>query len=174
MSAAPAQQPGHRRAHHQRHCPGGRDADGGHLGIADEDGLDVTFSYQWLADDTATQGATGSTYTLADADEGKAIKVQVSFTDDAGHDETLTSEATEAVAAAPQPNRSGRRSRTDHQRERPRVGETLTAGTPPAFRFEVGWTQRTPDSYQWTFGVDREIRTPTISGRDGVQHLHPG
>ncbi len=69
-------------------------------GIADADGLDnVTFSYQWLADNAAIAGATGSTYTLADADEGKAIKVQVSFTDDAGNDETLTSAATDAVSA---------------------------------------------------------------------------
>ena len=72
-------------------------------GIADEDGLEnVSFSHQWLADDTAIQDATNSTYTLADADEGKAVKVQVSFTDDAGNDETLTSVATDAVAA-PEP-----------------------------------------------------------------------
>ena len=74
-------------------------------GIADTDGLDnVSFSYQWLADDADIAGATGSTYTPVDGDEGKAIKVQVSFTDDAGNDETLTSPATDAVAAAPQPN----------------------------------------------------------------------
>ena len=61
-------------------------------GIADEDGLEnVSFSYEWLADDTAIQGATNSTYTLADADEGKTIKVRVSFTDDAGNEETLIS-----------------------------------------------------------------------------------
>ena len=67
-------------------------------GIADENGLEnVTFSYQWLAGDSDISGATGSTYTLADADEGKAIKVKVSFTDDVGNGETLTSEATEAV-----------------------------------------------------------------------------
>ena len=72
-------------------------------GIADENGLEnLTFTYQWLADDDAIAGATDSTYTLADADEGKAIKVQVSFTDDAGNDETLTSAATDAVAA-PEP-----------------------------------------------------------------------
>ena len=70
-------------------------------GISDADGLDnATFTYQWLADDTAIQGATGSTYALATADEGKAVKVQVSFTDDEGNEETLTSAATEAVAAA--------------------------------------------------------------------------
>ncbi len=71
-------------------------------GIADADGLtSVTYSYQWLADDAEIAGATSLTYTLADTDEGKAIKVQVSFTDDAGNDETLTSAATPVVAAVP-------------------------------------------------------------------------
>ena len=71
-------------------------------GIADDDGLDnVSYSYQWLADDADIAGATAATYTLTDADEGAAIKVQVSFTDDAGHEETLTSAATEAVDARP-------------------------------------------------------------------------
>ena len=73
-------------------------------GISDDDGLDnATFSYQWLADDADISGATSSTYTLADTDLGKAVKVRVSFTDDAGYDETLTSAATAAVAAAPPP-----------------------------------------------------------------------
>ena len=71
-------------------------------GISDEDGLDdASFTYQWLADDTDISGATGSAYTLADADRGKAISVRVSFTDDAGNDETLTSAATSAVSARP-------------------------------------------------------------------------
>ena len=37
------------------------------------------------------------------ADEGKRLKVRVTFTDDAGHEERLTSAATDAVAAAPEP-----------------------------------------------------------------------
>ena len=70
-------------------------------GIADADGLEsATFTYQWLADDSEIAGATNSTYTLADTDEGIAIKVEVTFTDDAGNGETLTSAATDAVAAA--------------------------------------------------------------------------
>ena len=70
--------------------------------IADDDGLNnVLYEYQWLADDSEIAGATSLTYTLADTDEGKAIKVQVSFTDDAGNEETLTSAATDAVAAEP-------------------------------------------------------------------------
>ena len=73
-------------------------------GISDADRLtSVTHSYQWLADDTAIQGATNTTYTLVEADEGKAIKVRVSFTDDGGNDETLTSAATEAVAGNEEP-----------------------------------------------------------------------
>ena len=71
-------------------------------GISDAQGLDnATFSYHWLTDDVDISGATGSSYTLVQADEGKAVKVRVSFTDDAGNDETLTSAASAAVAPQP-------------------------------------------------------------------------
>ena len=71
-------------------------------GIADEDGLDnAVFTYQWLADGADISSATDSSYTLGHADEGKAISIAVSFTDDAGNDETLTSAATDAVDGAP-------------------------------------------------------------------------
>ena len=70
-------------------------------GIGDADGLDnATFSYQWIAGTTDISGATGSTYTLVDDDAGLTIKVKVSFFDDKNNQETLTSEATAAVAAA--------------------------------------------------------------------------
>ena len=73
-------------------------------GIADTDGLtNVTYSYQWLGDDTGIAGATSSTYTLAETDEGKTIKVRVSFTDDRGNSETGTSGTTDPVAAADPP-----------------------------------------------------------------------
>ena len=75
-------------------------------GIADADGLDnAAFSHQWLADGIDISGATGSTYTLTDSDEGKAIRVRVSFTDDGGNEEELTSEATAAVTAPEPPAR---------------------------------------------------------------------
>ena len=55
------------------------------------------YSYQWIRVDEAKEtditGATLKTYTLAAADEGKTIKVQVSFTDDEDNPETLTSDA---------------------------------------------------------------------------------
>ena len=69
--------------------------------ITDADGLQsVEFTYQWLADDSEIDGATGSTYTLASDDQGKAIKVKVDFTDDAGNEESLTSAPTAAVTEA--------------------------------------------------------------------------
>ncbi len=73
-------------------------------GIADSDGLTgVSYAYQWLADDVDIGNATATSYTPVEADEGKTIKVRVSFTDDAGNPEVLTSAATAAVAAAPEP-----------------------------------------------------------------------
>ena len=75
------------------------------FGVLDLNGLsNATFSYQWVSSDgtTATdiQGATGSSYALAAADAGKTVTVRVSFTDDEGHTETLTSAATAAVEPA--------------------------------------------------------------------------
>ena len=68
-------------------------------GVIDADGLgNVQYEYQWLADDADISGATNATYTLVAADEGKVIKVRVSFTDDAYNEETLTSAATDVVA----------------------------------------------------------------------------
>ena len=62
------------------------------------------FSYQWIVVDGGTEtdidGATSSTYTLTSADAGKQIKVRVSFADDAGENQQVTSAATPAVAAA--------------------------------------------------------------------------
>ena len=71
-------------------------------GIADADGLvNASFTYQWLADDTEISGATGSSYVVATADAGKVIKVTVTFTDDAGNEESVSSAATAAVARPP-------------------------------------------------------------------------
>ena len=65
-------------------------------GIADEDGLtNATFACQWTSSDgtsdTDIQGATAATYVVAAHDLGNTLKVRVSFSDDAGNDESLTS-----------------------------------------------------------------------------------
>ena len=73
-------------------------------GIADPAGLDnAVFSYQWIAIDGGAEldiaGATGATYTLLSIDAGLQFMVRVSFTDDSGNEETLTSAPTAVVAA---------------------------------------------------------------------------
>ena len=94
-------------------------------GVADADRLsNVQYEYQWLANDSDISGATNATYTLADDDEGKAIKVRVNFTDDAGYNETLTSAGTAAVSAANTPATGAPTISGTAQ-----VGETLTANT---------------------------------------------
>ena len=63
-------------------------------GIEDEDGLTgAVFAYQWVRSGADIEGAASSTYTVTGDDEGKAIQVRVTFTDDAGNAESLTSYA---------------------------------------------------------------------------------
>ena len=70
--------------------------------IADADGLeDVSYAYQWLADNAAITGATAATYTLTSGEQGKTVNVAVTFTDDAGNAESLTSAATATIAPLP-------------------------------------------------------------------------
>ena len=71
--------------------------------ISDADGMtNSRFSYQWISNDGTTdtdiEGATSSSYTIVAADAGKTIKVRVSFTDDAGNPEALTSAPTGVVS----------------------------------------------------------------------------
>ena len=120
-------------------------------GIADEDGLEnvtknylwaaigssgkigAKYAYQWLVDGADSgsgqnhAGYNNTTYTLTEDDVGKAMSVRVTFVDDAGYQETLTSAATDAVAAAPQPNSPARGAPTIGGTAQ--VGDTLTADT---------------------------------------------
>ena len=69
-------------------------------GISDQDGLEeATIRYQWIAGGNDIAGSNGSSYTIAAEDEGLSIKVQVSFTDDAGNPEVLESLHTAVVVA---------------------------------------------------------------------------
>lgn len=58
------------------------------------------FSYQWRSDGVAIEGATSNQYTLTSNEVGKTMSVVVSFTDDFGNIETLTSNETETITAA--------------------------------------------------------------------------
>ena len=70
--------------------------------ITDADGLiNVSYRYQWIrvdgSDETDIAGATGSTYPLVTEDAGTTLKVEVTFTDDAGHAQTLVSAPTQVI-----------------------------------------------------------------------------
>ena len=62
---------------------------------ADADGLtSATYTYQWYVQDsmgdlTAIAGATGASYTLTDAEEGKRVAASIFFKDDRGNPEQL-------------------------------------------------------------------------------------
>ena len=131
-------------------------------GIADSDGLiNATFTYQWLADDTDITDATGSTYTLAAADEGKTVKIRLSFTDDRGHQETLTSTATAAVTAAPSPlTVSVESAPTSHNGSE-------------AFRIRVAFSETPESGFSYTTMRDHAF---TVTGGDvtGARRLVSG
>ena len=128
-------------------------------GITDTDGLtNVTYSYQWLGDDTDIAGATSSTYTLAETDEGQTIKVRVIVTDDAANETTLTSEATDAVEAAAQPDSPATGQPTISGTAQ--VGEMLTAGTSGIA--DADGLDNATYSYQW-LGDDTDIAGATSS-----------
>jgi hypothetical protein len=70
--------------------------------LLDADGIPTTgdgaIKYQWKADGDNITGATSSTYTLTQAEVGKAITVTASYTDSLGTAESVTSAASAAVA----------------------------------------------------------------------------
>ena len=75
-------------------------------GIADANGLTTpNYTYQWIrvdgTDEADIASANSSTYPLGAADLGTTLKVRVTFADDLGHTETLTSAATATVTATP-------------------------------------------------------------------------
>ncbi len=131
-------------------------------GIADEDGMEnPAFTFQWVRQDLATfidediEGATGPTYLVTAQDQGKALKVRVSFTDDAGNEESLTSYA---VIAAPPITLRSAQGVNEQQANRPaagapqitgiaRVGETLIAD--PSGIADQDGMNKAEFSYQW-------------------------
>ncbi|SDA59307.1 Ca2+-binding protein, RTX toxin-related [Pseudomonas sp. NFPP33] len=73
--------------------------------IADADGMvGVTFAYQWQVGSgdsfSNIAGATAQSFTLTAAQAGQQVRVQVSYTDNRGTFESLTSAATAVVASA--------------------------------------------------------------------------
>ena len=142
--------------------------------IADVDGLpdpfltDTNTSFQWVrvtsGTDADISGARDSTYTLVADDEGKKIKVKVSFLDtEATTNQTegpLTSAATATVSASTNTRATGAPTITGTAQ----VGQTLTAGI-TAIMDDDGLTN-VSYTYQWirtAAGVDTNISSATAS-----------
>ena len=98
---------------------------------------------------------------MVDADAGKTIKVRVTFTDDAGHEETLTSTATASVEARPNSPATGAPTISGTVQ----FGETLTASTPGIA--DTDGLTNVSYSYQWIRNdgsSDTDIQDATGSG----------
>ena len=81
-----------------------------------------TATWQWIQGESTNIGTNSNTYTVTAADEGKTIKVQVSFADQKG---SRTSAATSAVTAVD--NRPELTGTVTIDNTSPKVGDTLTA-----------------------------------------------
>ena len=133
-------------------------------GISDDNGLTSPgFTYQWIRNDGNSDadipGATGSTYTLTNADVNHTIKVKVSFTDDDGYDEEATSAATGNVNRPPNALPTGLPAITGT----PEVGQVLRADTSGIA--DANGLTSPGFSYQW-LRSDGDTDTP-VSGETG-------
>ena len=120
--------------------------------FADADGLEnAVYAYQWIANDSTADadiaGATGATYTPVDGDAGKTLKVRVTFTDDKGNKETLTSAATVTVVATVPSAPGGLAVATGEGRER----ELTVSWTAPESN---GGSEVTGYRVQWKSGTE--------------------
>ena len=86
--------------------------------IADAEDLPSTvfpagYTFQWVRVDSSNNetdvGMDSSTYSPTSSDVGSTIKVKVSFTDNAGNAETVTSDAYGGVGGRARPSRGQRR-----------------------------------------------------------------
>ena len=132
---------------------------------ANTSGLDgATFSYQWVANDSTgdsyIQNATGSTYTVSSDDEGKTIKVRVTFTDGSYNGQSVTSGATTPVT----PDTNNLPTGLPVIGGTARVGQTLTAGTSDIA--DADGRTNAVFTYQWLSNdrsVDTEVQDATSS-----------
>ena len=149
-------------------------------GITDADGLtSPTYTYQWIrVDGTEADiaAANSSTYILVDADLGTTLKVRVTFADDLGHTETLTSAATAAVSAAGNTLATGAPTITGTACDGRADDHRHGAGRADADGLDHGYCRRQrADHPQLHVPVDPGGR----HGRGGhcereFEHLHPG
>ena len=122
--------------------------------VSDDDGMtNAAFTYQWIRSEGATvtdiENATSASYTLVDADVGNTIRARVSFTDDDGNPETLTSQATAAVTGGERAEESEPVQETEEgtqAHETPEPPRNLTATVNPDGSVSLNWDAPDDDS----------------------------
>ena len=145
--------------------------------IADAEGLEnAAFGYQWVSSDGTTdtdiQKATDSTYKLVAADQGKSIKVRVSFTDDAGNEETLTSAPTEPVWGDGPPGAPGNLTITAGDQEITLSWEPpADNGNAPATRYRIEWRIDGKDYKKGHWGPSGETTYTKTDLANGVKYI---
>ena len=128
-------------------------------GIDDQNGLrHAAFRYRWTATegttDTVVQDSENPIYVLEEANEGKTVQVDATFTDDDGYEETLLSVPTGAIG--PRPNRPATGDPTIVGTVQ--VGETLTVDISDIE--DADGLDNVSFSYQWLAG-DADIAGAT-------------
>ena len=149
-------------------------------GIEDEDGLTGTvFAYQWVRSGTDIEGAASSNYTVTGDDEGKPIQVRVTFTDDAGNAESLTSYAKLSAPPLiipdeePPPESTATREAREAQGAQEAAETPLTAAIHDApeshdgqedFTFELRFSEEPKEGFSYLTLQDHAF---TVTGGDG-------
>ena len=153
----------------------GEDLSASVSGISDGNGLTtVSYSYQWLRGETASaagediSGATSATYTVVEADQSKYVRVRVSFADDDGNAETVTSDARGPVSAEPNVAATGQPTISGTAQ----VGEELSASV-SGISDGNGLTNSTYD-YQWLRGETASAAGEDISGATSATYTGGG
>ena len=141
-------------------------------GIADADGLSrAAFAYQWVSNDGTDAdlaGATGAHLVLTQAHAGHAVKVRVTFVDDAGYRESLTSAATAPVAPAA-PTITG-----VALSSRPRSGDTYGRGETVRVTLEMSEVVEVTGAPRLKLKLDTEHADTwaTYENGTGTSHLN--
>ena len=125
--------------------------------IADADGLTTAvFAYQWIRQDLTTalseniDGATSATYTVTTADVGSALRVLVTFTDDAGNAEESISQQVTPTAAPDQSQSDTKNAKTllprDTPQQAPPAPTELTATANSVGHVVLNWAAPDDDT----------------------------
>ena len=139
-------------------------------GISDADGVVfATFAYQWVSSDGTTdtdiEDATGPTYELAAADQGRSVKVRLTFTDGGGNEETLTSAPTEPVLGEGLPGAPRNLTATAGNKEVSLSWDPpADNGNAPATRYRIEWRIDGKDYSNSQWGTSRSTTYTTTDG----------